>query len=106
MLGALSQREQPGSKPTRPRGFRNAVAVTASVVWGIEGLDSGDDQPGFGRTQGRPSVVGQLVAAPGRCRVDLGILIGQAAWWSGEASSDKKRASEPWAGSSLPKQVR
>ena len=48
---------RPGSKPTGPRGFRNAVAVTASVLWGTEGLDSGCDQPGFGRKQGRPPVV-------------------------------------------------
>ena len=53
----LTQPEQPGSKPTRPRGLQNAVAVTASVLWGTEGLDSGYDQPGFGRKQGRPPVV-------------------------------------------------
>ena len=57
VLRALSQPEQPGSKPIRPRGFQNAVAVTASVLWGTEGLDSGYDQPGFGRKQGRPPVV-------------------------------------------------
>ena len=57
MLRALSQPEQPGSKPTRPRGFQNAIAVTASVLWGIEGLDSGYDQPGCRRKQRRPAVV-------------------------------------------------
>ena len=49
LANSISQPEQPGSKPTRPRRFQNAVAVTASVLWGTEGLDSGYDQPGFGR---------------------------------------------------------
>ena len=35
----------------------SCLRLTASVLWGIEGFDSGYDQPGFGRRQGRPPVV-------------------------------------------------
>ena len=54
MLRVLSQPEQPRGRPTRPRRFQNAVAVTASLLWGAEGFDSGYDRPGCGRKQGRP----------------------------------------------------
>ena len=35
----------------------SCLSLTASVLWGTKGLDSGYDQPGFGRKQGRPPVV-------------------------------------------------